>query len=394
MNDQAMRFRVGLFVLGALTLLVVLITLFGGVPALFKSQIDYTILFRDAPGVGQGTPVRRLGVRVGEVRDITLEDDMVRIKIVTDPRHPIRKHDQVTLTRGLLGGDTTIDFLPADDRPAEQNPPLERGAVIEGAKPADFKDLVPAIQNTMQTFERLSPQVEATLREYRELAKVSRDVIPELRRTNDEFFVATRAWSRLGERLDVFVQTNQGKLEKVIDNLNDTMLRFSSVLSEENQKNFNQTLRNVRSGTESLESISKNTDELIKESRQTIKRVNDSVKQADDVLGNLQKATKPMAERSDSVMRNLDESTLKMNRFVDEAREVMKAFQGDSTIRSLMTDPTLYNNLNDAACMLTRIMPRVDRVLKDMELFADKIARHPEALGLGGVVTPGSGLKK
>jgi hypothetical protein len=29
-----------------------------------------------------------------------------------------------------------------------------------------------------------------------------------------------------------------------------------------------------------------------------------------------------------------------------------------------------------------------------METFADKIARHPESLGLGGVVSPSSGLKE
>jgi hypothetical protein len=37
--------------------------------------------------------------------------------------------------------------------------------------------------------------------------------------------------------------------------------------------------------------------------------------------------------------------------------------------------------------------PRIDRILKDFETFADKLARHPEAIGLGGVVWPGSGLK-
>jgi hypothetical protein len=43
--------------------------------------------------------------------------------------------------------------------------------------------------------------------------------------------------------------------------------------------------------------------------------------------------------------------------------------------------------------MLVRIMPRLDRIMKDFETFADKLARHPEAIGLGGVVRPGSGLK-
>jgi hypothetical protein len=44
--------------------------------------------------------------------------------------------------------------------------------------------------------------------------------------------------------------------------------------------------------------------------------------------------------------------------------------------------------------MVTRMLPKVDRALQDLEIFADKLARHPEAIGLGGVVNPGSGLKQ
>jgi hypothetical protein len=35
----------------------------------------------------------------------------------------------------------------------------------------------------------------------------------------------------------------------------------------------------------------------------------------------------------------------------------------------------------------------MQRILKDFETFADKLARHPELIGAGGVVRPSSGLK-
>jgi len=53
-----------------------------------------------------------------------------------------------------------------------------------------------------------------------------------------------------------------------------------------------------------------------------------------------------------------------------------------------------YNNLNDAASMLTHSLPRIDRILHDFEVFADKIARHPESLGVGGAIRPSAGLKE
>ena len=94
-------------------------------------------------------------------------------------------------------------------------------------------------------------------------------------------------------------------------------------------------------------------------------------------------------------MKNLDESTEKFNRTLTDVREVLRALsQSDGTLRRFLADPALYNNLNDAACMIARVMPRLDRVMRDVELFADKIARHPESLGLGGVVSPSAGLKE
>jgi hypothetical protein len=45
------------------------------------------------------------------------------------------------------------------------------------------------------------------------------------------------------------------------------------------------------------------------------------------------------------------------------------------------------------AASVLKLLPRIDRILKDFETFADKLARHPEAIGIGGVVHPSDGLK-
>ena len=64
------------------------------------------------------------------------------------------------------------------------------------------------------------------------------------------------------------------------------------------------------------------------------------------------------------------------------------------SIQKFFSDGSFYNNLNDASLMLTRILPRVDRALRDFEVFADKIARHPESIGVGGAIRPSAGLKE
>jgi hypothetical protein len=62
-------------------------------------------------------------------------------------------------------------------------------------------------------------------------------------------------------------------------------------------------------------------------------------------------------------------------------------------LRRFLVDPSLYSHLDEVVCMVGRLMPQLHRILKDFEAFADKVARHPESLGIGGVVRPGSGLK-
>src|SRR5262245_1499298 len=114
MNDQAMRFRLGIFVLGALILLAVLITLFGGFPNYFKRVNGYTIVFDDAQGLTPGTPVRRSGVRIGEVRKLQLDNatGKVNVGIEVEEGYTIRKADKPTLIRGVFGSDTSITFAP------------------------------------------------------------------------------------------------------------------------------------------------------------------------------------------------------------------------------------------------------------------------------------------
>jgi phospholipid/cholesterol/gamma-HCH transport system substrate-binding protein len=411
MNSRTQRFAVGFFVLAMLGLLVVLAVFFSrGVPIFLGNYTHYLIQFDDVSGVSPGTPVRRAGVRIGEVRSLDLDDVTGKVKVSTviDRQHVPRQGDRAVLVRALLGGDAFIDLVPPEVEGLAREP-LPPDSELTGQRGTDVQKvlsqtstLVPSTQETLdeirkslQRFEKMAPLLEDTTKEYRDLAKEARAAIPDLRRTNDEAQVAIQNWGTVGERANVLLRTNEEKLVKALDQFNETVGRVSNLLSDENQRYFNVTLKNVRTASDNLDSISKNTDAFLRESRQTLERLTNAANRADDVLVNLQQATKPVAERSASVMRNMDESSIKLNRLLSDIDELLRTmFQGEGSLRRLATDPALYNNLTDAACMLVRIMPRVDRMLHDMEVFADKIARHPESLGLGGVVRPSAGLKE
>jgi ABC-type transporter Mla subunit MlaD len=447
MNEQRMRFWVGIFAVVSLILLAGLIVRFGRLPTSLKGHDPYYIVFDYAPGVAPGTPVRRSGVRIGEVQTVVLDDQTgkVRVTILIDRPHRLYEGDQPILVHGLLGGDTSIDLVPpppAETPPAEVLPPpsdrqssgllpaawlvaqapaqpaggqpagrkpVEPGSELIGKTQTDMSavlkelsKMTPPVQDafaemnkTMQRYNRLATQIEESLREYRELGKAANAAFPDLKRTNDEVQNTARNWGKVAERVDLFIQTNQDKAVKTLENLNDTIGRAGRLLNDQNLENVSNTLKNVNAGTKNLESIAKNTEELLKDSRQTVRRVNDSIAEADKILTNLQQATKPFAERSGSIMMNLDEGAAKFNKSMTDVQDLFRAVdQSDGTLRRFLSDPSLYNNLNNAVLRFNCLFPRLERILNDVEVFADKIARHPEALGVRGAISPNSGLKE
>jgi phospholipid/cholesterol/gamma-HCH transport system substrate-binding protein len=452
MNEQKIRFRLGVFVLAALLLLAVLITLFGGTPHLFKVTKSFTIIFPNASGLANGSPVRKSGVKIGEVSSVQLDDltGKVNVGIEIENKYNLHKSDRPTLMQNLLGGDSFIAFLPPEDEKKVDITPVEPGSILIGFMPTDpgtvlqrTSDLIPGAQETLveikkvfTKFDKMTPALEAALKDIGDVSRAARDFVPELRKTNDniqaftksandvmpdvkktmeniqaltksgndampavkrtveELEVTVRNWGKFGERANVLLQTNEDKLVKTLENMEAATRRAADLLGDDNQKAVREILKDVRTGTARLDSLTRNSDELIQEARITMRTLNKSLGKADELMAQIGKVTGPIGERGPSLMKNLEEASIQLNKTLADARELLQAIgRSEGTFQKFMTDPALYNNLNDTALMATRIMPRLDRALRDFETFADKIARHPESLGLGGVVRPSSGLR-
>src|SRR5262249_7795562 len=129
------------------------------------------------------------------------------------------------------------------------------------------------IRRSFERLEKMAPQAEDTLREYRELARSTREVVPEARRavdgartlmpelakTNDEARLAIRYWRRVGERLNLILEGDGGKLAdksgKMLDQLTTTLESVNKVFDERNRRNLAETLENSRKLTENLNGV-------------------------------------------------------------------------------------------------------------------------------------------
>jgi phospholipid/cholesterol/gamma-HCH transport system substrate-binding protein len=432
MNQSGMRFRLGVFVLGTAILLGTLIVLFGETPTWFSRQLDYAIKFREAPGVEVGTPVRKSGVKIGQVTGFDLDPDSgeVKVFIAVQRRYQLRKGDKAILARGLVLGETAINFSPE----GRDRTPAEGGHVFSGEPSSDLSQALGKVTD-------LIPPAQETMDEVRKLAKSVNEAMPEFRRTLTEAQVAANNFAKASESADNLIRGNQDKVTKAIDQFSTTIGRAADLLSDENQRHVNASIRNIRSASDKLDAVlsdaqtlmknaegtlknvdkltqnsdalvtesrqavksirervdnvGRNAEELVKDGRATLKRVNDSLTRGDEVLANLQKVTKDLSDRAPQLLKNLEEGTARFNQLTADAAEFVRTLaSGDGTLRRLAVDPALYNNVNDLAANLNRSAARFDRILRDLELFADKVARHPELLGVSGAVSPSSGIKR
>ncbi len=513
-NSKTLRFRLGLFVILAAVLFAALIVMFGSLPTLFKRSSKYTVRFVDAPGLTPGSPVRRSGVRIGEVRDITLDEDrgIVIAKLAIDAPYTLRRSEVPTLVIGLLGSDASIDFIP---KPADEKEPVDRSVVepgteLVGARAAtvntllrdasgvvpttqellndirksilqlerlgnraektmplveetlrDYRDLarqampelektgseirdlvraakavIPQVQRTANEYELLGkearaslPKLQNTADEYGQLAKDLRAALPEMMKTNaavrdlargindaipsveraidevgglaadvrkvvprasgviDDVGSTARGAGKLIEEFDIFWQKNRDSVEQSLRNLERTLQQTASLMSDDNVRKLNRTLTNVSNASEDFPKISRNTTVMTEQATKTIKEFSEVLKQLDTSLGDISKITKPLGAKSDRIVGNID-------RIIEDFAALLTSLdRSNGTLKKILTDPSLYNNIDAIAVSAAKLLPRIEQILKDFEVFSDKLARHPELLGVRGAVGGSSGLK-
>ena len=97
--------------------------------------------------------------------------------------------------------------------------------------------------------------------------------------------------------------------------------------------------------------------------------------------------------KSESLVASVTDSAEQLSKALAEVRLLLQTFgKGNGSIQKLLTDPTVYQNLDGGRLAGPRDGPR-EKITRDLEVFADKIARRPELIGVGGALRPSSGLK-
>jgi phospholipid/cholesterol/gamma-HCH transport system substrate-binding protein len=353
MNERQLQFRIGLFVIAAGLTAVGLLVRFGELRWLWEKNYTVLIQFDDATGLHPGSLVRKNGVIIGSVRELFLEDEQSGVQVVLsiNEEQRLRRDSVPRLTRTLLG-DASIDFTPG--RSGEF---IKPGTRIEGQPDVDLNTLVTRLESklsgTMATFEATSEE-----------------------------------WRKVGQNMNSLVETERGNLRQIIEQAALSLQEFTVAMNHANR-----VLGDERN-QENLQKALAALPAMVDDTRRTIQAVRGTVVKMDQNLDNLNKVTTPLAERSLTLVRKLDSGVEHLEGVMAELHLFSKALtREDGTFQQLATNPDLYRNLNQSAASLQILMKNLDPVVKDMRIFADKVARHPELIGVGGAFKGSSGLK-
>ena len=355
MNDRVMQFRVGVVVLATAIIAGILIVLFGDLPSLVQATYPLRMSFADARGIAPGTPVRKNGILVGRVADVQL-DERGGVSVVADIDSyvPIYRDEQPRIASTLLG-DSEIQLVPGRVVPPRQR--IGKDEVLAGAVSRD----------PFEVFATLEPKLGTAL---------------------ESLTQAGDSVSKLSANLDRLLLGEDDKFAKMVQKTEAALDAFSLAMN-----NINDVMGDPTARARLRETLTA-LPEVISDLRATVRGIGTTVDSADRNLRNLEGLTKPLGERGAGMVAQVDRTIGRLDEVLQQAAFFTKALnESEGTLGKLVRDPKVYEDLAQAAANVKGLTRDLRPIVDDVRVFTDKIARHPEQLGVRGALDRRPGVK-
>lgn len=396
MRERYFQFTVGLLVIAAAAIGTGLTLQFGEVHTLLREKYAFAIHFREAGGLQEGTPVRLNGIPIGTVAEVGHDHRRggVLVLVHIDKRHKVQIDATPHLSRSILG-DASIEFSPGVSGQF-----VAQGDLLEGVSPRDPYEIV----------DRVEVQVSQTLEQMRVTMQGVDGTLKGVESTLHSFAKTSDEWGAVAKNVNTLMETKQGSIDEIIEDTAGTLHQLTSTLKAAEQT-FAQTTTfvsdpkiqlAVRETVEALPKLMNETQLTIEETRKTVTAARDAVGSAQKSLDamqqtivNVNNATEPIAKNTPEMMAQLSGSLNKIDAILEDVSRVTEmAANNEGTLHRLASDPELYQNLNQSAVSMSVLIQNLDMISRDIRIFSDKVARHPELLGVSGAIRGSSGVKE
>ncbi len=177
------------------------------------------------------------------------------------------------------------------------------------------------------------------------------------------------------------LEQNRDGLKNAVDQANDIMTSTRNIIGD-------------RETQEQLRSAMQQMPQMIKDTHDTVAKMRETMAALDRNLQNMEGFTKPLGDKGEVLIDNLDRGTERLDKLVNEMLKFSQALNSsEGTIGQLVNNPELYQHINRAARNIDEVSRELKPIVDDARVFSDKIARHPEMLGVRGVMQKGAGIK-
>ena len=408
MEENGYRFGVGVLVMASAIIGVLLIAFFGAVPALWVDRYQVNVNFKKAPRVAVDTPVRKNGVLIGRVSNISLQpgNKGVLIRMELDRKVELAKGEVPRIVTGsIITGDSVIEFVePSPEsnlRRFDGTMGTPKDGVLDARELAvsyeivtndSFQDggevatdpleslsrLEATLVPVMSTLQRALTQVESIGASVQDVVGEGngpvREAVATFKSTAEDVRTAVNTINRIGAQLE----------NAQIPTLLANVLAEVPGLFKEAQTTLVQTQRTLKG----LEQFSASLEGFGKEFEGIGETVRKMVDNANAVVENLAEITEPVSQNSEALvanavnaMSNLDALSVDLQKFsnrLNNSRGTIAelvdnpqiAFRVDQTLKSVQTASS------NVAVLTQKLQP----ILGDARVFSDKIARHPGSL--------------
>ena len=371
MDERVMKFRVGVMFLATLIITGILLVMFGKLPTLMGHNYTIQIRFDYAGGVTKSTPVRKSGILIGRVTDVSLIDKDSKVLVTAEIQadKTIYQNEECCITRDLLG-DSTLSFIPSPTRVASGKP-IDPSKILIGSVTDDPTGLKKALQGPINTVNQTGLALKEASDQLKAAAKTVEDILDEER----------------------------GRIHEVIENAAESLKAIRTVLGDpETQQRLAEAMQKLPDTLDSMNNTFRSTDESLRaftkrsgpDGRTPIERMVDTIEMTEQTLRKFSQPARPgeeaPADQIATAMENIGEITTLM-------RTIMSRIErGEGSLGALLNDRQLYNNLCRAAKNIERISRELQPIIADARVFTDKIARHPGII-VRDAVKPGAGIK-
>ncbi|HEY8269918.1 MAG TPA: MlaD family protein [Pseudobdellovibrionaceae bacterium] len=239
------EFKVGLLVVVVGSLIAFMSMQVSEDPSYLGRSKKAWFLLKNADGLVKDSAIRTAGIPIGIIRDIILQDGQARVDITVKSEVHLTVSAVVEIRAQGILGDKHVEINPG----VPSDPPLPEGAQILNVKEKGSLDnLVGEVSEISSSLKTVSETLKEAITEDGTRKHILGRIVSNIEKLTGDIAQVT------GE--------NKEKIGEIVDQVHDVTSTLSNLVNDEGEDGFKKSWKKAVASLSRLDSIMKNVDEI------------------------------------------------------------------------------------------------------------------------------------